>query len=88
MKLIETLNDVLKLTSIVVSHDVAEVTSIADYCYVLSGGKVMAAGTPEELQQNSSEQVNQFLEGRPDGPVKFHFPAADYKEDLMESAIQ
>lgn len=82
MKLIASLNNALNLTSIVVSHDVAEVTSIADYCYVLSGGKVMGHGTPEALFDNSSEEVTQFLEGSPDGPVKFHFPAMDYAEDL------
>jgi len=85
MKLIATLNKALGLSSIVVSHDVAEVTSIADYCYVLSNGRVMAEGTPDELNNNDSEQTSQFLKGNPDGPVKFHFPALDYAEDLMES---
>ena len=85
MKLIKTLNKALELTSIVVSHDVAEVTSIADYCYVLASGKVMAEGTPKELHFNDSAHVNQFMQGKPDGPVKFHFPAADYQSDLEGS---
>ena len=85
MKLVNTLNKSLKLTSVVVSHDVAEVTSIADYCYVLAQGKVMAEGTPGELNQNSSETVSQFMQGSPDGPVPFHFPADDYMADLQES---
>lgn len=86
MKLIATLNNALNLTSIVVSHDVAEVTSIADYCYVLSSGKVMAHGTPDELFDNAAEEVSQFLEGKPDGPVKFHFPAIAYDEDIEGAA--
>lgn len=85
MKLIDTLNKSLSLTSIVVSHDVAEVTSIADYCYVLSEGKVMAEGTPTQLRHNASAQISQFMDGRPDGPVKFHFPAEPYEADLLGS---
>jgi len=46
---------------------------------------VMAEGTPEELNQNSSETVSQFMQGSPDGPVPFHFPADDYMADLQES---
>lgn len=88
IKLISTLNNALKLTSIVVSHDVTEVTSIADYCYVLSNGKVMAEGTPEELNNTTSTHVRQFLKGNPDGPVRFHFPADDYSNDLMESVLK
>lgn len=87
MKLIASLNKALNLTSIVVSHDVAEVTSISDYCYVLSSGKVVGQGTPEELFDEAAEDVSQFLQGKPDGPVKFHFPAMEYATDL-EGACQ
>lgn len=83
MKLIETMNNNLDLTSIIVSHDVAEVSMIADYIYIISDGKIMDQGTPEELEQTRSEWAKQFLEGLPDGPVAFHYPAPDYKEDLF-----
>lgn len=82
--LIQKLNDSLDLTSVVVSHDVNEVLSIADYACVLSEGRVVAQGTPEELLTHSSEYVQQFLQGLPDGPVRYHFPASAYEEDLIK----
>lgn len=83
VKLIRELNDALGLTSIVVSHDVQETAAIADYVYLLSHGKVVDHGRPEALWESSSEWSQQFLEGRPDGPVAFHYPAADFREDLL-----
>ncbi|VFM98241.1 MAG: phospholipid/cholesterol/gamma-HCH transport system ATP-binding protein [Candidatus Kentron sp. G] len=83
VQLIRRLNDALDLTSIVVSHDVAETAAIADYLYVLSEGKVVGAGTPDELSKTGSEWITQFMQGLPDGPVPFHYPAGDYTEDLL-----
>jgi len=83
VKLIAMLNQALGLTSIVVSHDVAEVTSIADYVYLLSNGKVIGQGTPESLQLEPNPRVSQFMQGLADGPVPFHFPANDYASDLL-----
>lgn len=83
IKLIHELNDALGLTSIIVSHDVQETSSIADYVYVLSEGKVVGEGAPADLQEVRSEWVAQFMDGLPDGPVPFHYPARDYAEDLM-----
>jgi phospholipid/cholesterol/gamma-HCH transport system ATP-binding protein len=83
LKLIRLFNDALGLTSIVVSHDVRETASIADYVYVLAEGRVVAHGTPEKLGHSRSEWVQQFLNGLPDGPVPFHYPAPDYAEDLL-----
>ncbi len=83
MKLIKAMNDNLGLTSIIVSHDVAEVSMIADYLYIISNGKIMAEGTPEDLKHTSSDQARQFLQGLPDGPVHFHYPAPNYRQDLF-----
>ena len=83
MKLIQTLNDNLGLTSIIVSHDVREAASIADYIYIVANGRVMEQGTADTLQQAPSAWAQQFLQGLPDGPVKFHYPAAPYLEDLF-----
>jgi len=85
VRLIRELNDVLGLSSIVVSHDIEEASSIADYIYLLSGGKVVAHGSAEALHQSESEWAQQFLKGLPDGPVPFHFPAIDYAEDLLST---
>lgn len=81
--LIKTLNDALGLTSIIVSHDVEETSSIADYIYILADGKIAGHGTPEQIRQSESEWVRQFINGTPDGPVQFHYPAKDYADDLI-----
>lgn len=82
VKLIRSLNDALELTSIVVSHDVAETSEIADYIYLISGGRVVGWGTPDELRQSRSPWVRQFLDGLPDGPVQFHYKAVAMERDL------
>ncbi|PVZ71917.1 ATP-binding cassette domain-containing protein [Pelagibaculum spongiae] len=81
--LIKRLNDALQLTSVIVSHDVPEVASIADYIYLVANGKVIGQGTPEELKYNDAPRVKQFMTGLPDGPVPFHFPAEDFAKDLL-----
>ncbi|MDY6943620.1 MAG: ATP-binding cassette domain-containing protein [Pseudomonadota bacterium] len=86
VRLLRLLNDVLGLTSIVVTHDIKEVTSIADYCYLISEGKVMGEGTPEALLASNAEWVRQFMHGLDDGPVPFHYPAADYMDDLFRGS--
>ncbi len=83
LRLIRRLNDTLGLTSIVVSHDVQEISSVSDNVFLLSGGKVVAHGTPQELQSYPSEIVRQFVGGLADGPVPFHYPAADYFGELL-----
>ncbi len=83
--LIKSLNTTLNLTSIIVSHDVQETAAIADYIYVLSDGKIVGQGTPEQLDNSDSEWVQQFMRGKADGPVHFHYPAVDYLEDLLSS---
>jgi len=82
--LIKELNQSLGLTSVVVSHDIHETFSIADYVCILSEGKVAAVGSPEELMNSDSEFVQQFVQGKPDGPMPFHYAAKDYREDLLE----
>jgi phospholipid/cholesterol/gamma-HCH transport system ATP-binding protein len=83
VKLIRELNDALNLTSIVVSHDVQETTAIADYVYLLSHGRVVDHGTPGSLWGSASEWSRQFLNGLPDGPAAFHYPAPDFRADLL-----
>jgi phospholipid/cholesterol/gamma-HCH transport system ATP-binding protein len=83
LRLIRTTNNLLGLTSIVVSHDLEEVSAIADVVHVISEGKVIASGPPASLADSESELVKQFMTGAADGPVPFHFPAPDYREDLL-----
>jgi phospholipid/cholesterol/gamma-HCH transport system ATP-binding protein len=83
LRLIRRNNDALGLTSVVVSHDVAEISAIADYCFVIAEGRVIAQGRPRELAAEGSELVRQFMTGSPDGPVPFHYPADDYAGQLL-----
>ncbi|KPA52850.1 phospholipid ABC transporter ATP-binding protein MlaF [Photobacterium lucens] len=83
VELISSLNKALGMTSVVVSHDVPEVMSIADYVYLLSGGKIIGSGTPQELRDNPDPRVRQFLDGDADGPVPFKFPAQPLEQDLF-----
>lgn len=83
VELIKKLNDSLGLTSIIVSHDVAETAHIADYIYILFGGRIIGEGTPEEIYSAKLQEVQQFMHGLPDGAVPFHYPAKNYAEDLL-----
>ncbi len=87
LRLIRSLNDALSLTSIVVTHDVREVSQIADVSYILSEGRVVASGTSRELHEHPSPVVHQFVEGLADGPVPFHYPATDYDEQLLDGRV-
>jgi phospholipid/cholesterol/gamma-HCH transport system ATP-binding protein len=84
MRLIRSLNDALGISSIVVTHDVREISQIADSSYILSDGRVVASGTPAELREHPSPVVHQFMEGLADGPVTFHYPAPDYPAQLLD----
>lgn len=84
VELIKKLNQTLNLTSIVVSHDVTEVLSIADYAYIVADKRIIAQGTPAELLSSQDAQVVQFLAGKADGPVRFHYPAQDYTQELFQ----
>jgi len=83
LRLIQKMNEALGITSIVVSHDVKELSSIAHVSYLLSGGRVVAAGSPQELAQSREEVVHQFMTGAAEGPVPFHYPAPDFQTQLM-----
>jgi phospholipid/cholesterol/gamma-HCH transport system ATP-binding protein len=85
VQLIRRLNDALGITSIVVSHDVQEVGSIADYNYLLAGGRAVAKGTTAELNASTEPAVRQFMQGSSDGPVSFHYPAGDYAGALLDA---
>ncbi len=83
VKLIRELNDVLDICSIVVSHDVRETLSIADYAYVISDGEIVGQGHPDELDASDSQWIRQFVGGLADGPVPFHYPATPVLDDLI-----
>lgn len=83
MRLIKKLNNALGITSILVSHDADEVKAISDYLYIIGDGKVKGQGTPEELGHSSNAWADQLINGQPDGPVSFHYPAVSIEKDLF-----
>jgi phospholipid/cholesterol/gamma-HCH transport system ATP-binding protein len=85
-QLIRKLNDALGITSVVVTHDVYESLKIVDYLYFVSEGRIISQGTPEEVRRSSDPFVRQFVDGEPDGPVPFHYPARKYADDLARVA--
>lgn len=87
-RLIRRLNDAIGLTSIIVSHDLDETFQIADQVIVLANGGVVAQGTPDQVRRSSDPLVHQFVTAAPDGPVRFHYPAPTFAEDLgLPSAV-
>jgi phospholipid/cholesterol/gamma-HCH transport system ATP-binding protein len=84
LRLIKQMNAALGITSIVVSHDVRELATIADDSYLLSGGRIAASGSPEQLRSSENAAVRQFMTGSAEGPVAFHYPAPDYATQLLD----
>lgn len=85
VSLISELNKALNICSIVVSHDVPETLSIANYVHIISGGRVIESGSPEMLKNSQSEWTHQFVHGDADGPVHFHYPAKPMLADLYSA---
>jgi phospholipid/cholesterol/gamma-HCH transport system ATP-binding protein len=85
-RLIRLLNDSLGATSIVVTHDVAETLPFVDYVYFMADGRVVAEGPPAEVTGSPVPFVGQFVHGRLEGPVPFHYPAPGYAADLSVGA--
>jgi phospholipid/cholesterol/gamma-HCH transport system ATP-binding protein len=83
VRLIQSLNQHLGITSIVVTHDVQEINAIAHQSFLLADGHVVAAGSPDKLRAEGSPVVTQFMQGLADGPVPFHYPAPDYRQQLL-----
>ena len=83
VRLVKKMNDAFNLTSIVVSHDVEEISEVANISYLISNGKIAGSGSPSSLQKDGSDVVRQFMTGMADGPVPFHYPAPDYSDQLL-----
>lgn len=84
--LIQRTNRILGLTSVVVTHDVAEAMDISDYVVLIAEGRVMDSGDTAQVRAGTSEWSKQFLGGDPDGPVPFHYPGVGYREDLLNES--
>lgn len=72
--LIHRVNQALHSTSIMVTHDIEQSLNIVNQVIFLASGKVLFAGSPDEMRHSSSEHIQQFLQGLPNGPVAFRYP--------------
>ena len=81
-QLIRQLNDAMGLTSVLVSHDLAETFRLADHVIILGAGVVAAQGTPAEVRASTDPLVHQFVNALPTGPVPFHHPGPGVAEDF------
>lgn len=68
--LIRELSDDLGVTSIVVSHDLVSIFTIADRIVMLYRGKVKMIGTPDDFKSSADGVVQQFINGRAQGPME------------------
>jgi len=59
--LVKRLSDELSVTSVMVTHDVRGAFRVADRLALLSGGKIVLQGTPEEFHESELEAVRSFL---------------------------
>jgi phospholipid/cholesterol/gamma-HCH transport system ATP-binding protein len=80
--LIRQLNDTLGITSIVVSHELAETFRMADNVIVLANGGIAVQGTPEEVRRSQDPLVHQFVNALSEGPVHFHYPGPTVAQDF------
>ena len=81
--LIKDVGSVYECTNVIVSHDIEETARISNLLYVLSEGEIIGQGSPQDLKKDDSPRLRQFLNGLPDGPVPFHYPAPGYMDDLI-----
>ena len=85
-RLIRELNDSMGLTSIFASHELTETLEIADHVIILDQGKLAFQGTVAEVRASTDPLVFQYINERPDGPVRFHYPAVPLAEDFGTTA--
>ena len=81
--LIKDVGAVYECTNVIVSHDIEETARISNLLYVLSEGEIIGQGSPQDLKKDDSPRLRQFLNGLPDGPVPFHYPAPGYMDNLI-----
>lgn len=69
-KLIRTLQRELRITSVVVTHDIKSAYHVGDRIAMLHEGSIVYSGTPDEVRRSDNPVIRQFVEGRAEGPIK------------------
>jgi phospholipid/cholesterol/gamma-HCH transport system ATP-binding protein len=60
----------LKVTSMIVTHDMTSVYKVADRIAMLYQGRIQALGSVEEIRNSADEVVQQFIHGKAKGPIQ------------------
>jgi len=68
-ELIRNLHDKLKVTSIVVTHDMKSAYKVADRIAMMYHGKIICEGTVDQIQNSPHPVVHQFINGLAQGPI-------------------
>lgn len=68
-KLIRDCQKSLNYTAIIVTHEIPQIFSLVDRVAMLFNGKILAIGTPEEIQASKDPVVHQFIHGELEGPI-------------------
>jgi phospholipid/cholesterol/gamma-HCH transport system ATP-binding protein len=77
-------NDALGLTSIVVTHNVNQMRQLVDYCYIIASAKIAGEGSPEKLSSSTQPSVDQFMNGKVEGPIPFHYQVPGAQWGLLD----
>jgi phospholipid/cholesterol/gamma-HCH transport system ATP-binding protein len=85
LRLIRDINAALETTSVVITHDVREIAHLADRACIIADRRLVAEGSPDELAASDDPLIGQFMQGEPDGPVPFHYPARTLEDDLLSA---
>lgn len=84
-QLILDLSRKLKITSVVVTHEMKSAFRIGDQMIILQKGKVLEVGTAEQIQNSKNPYVRQFVHGEHEGVIPFKQTSDAYLKGLLES---
>jgi len=76
-------NDALGMTSLIVTHNVVQMSKLVNYCYIIAGAKIAGQGTPQELASSKDEGIDQFINGKVEGPIPFHYQSPGLAWSLL-----
>jgi len=77
-------NDALGMTSLVVTHNVNEMSQLVDYCYIIAESRIAGEGRPMDLLASEEPRVEQFMKGKVEGPIPFHYKPPGRAWELLD----
>lgn len=84
VKLITDLREKLRITAVVVTHDLEHAFQMADQVVMLYRGRMLACGSPDEIRSHPDPVLQQFLQGNPEGPIPTRRSGEEFLADLLK----